>query len=155
MAQLSPTTLLFAGETATARLTDGTAVPVRVRLVPVRSLLTLLDLFDAGREAELIAAAVERSASTDTAAPVWVPVDAPFVDSLADESHLALVEQIKALNFTRAVSYAERQIASGSALLPLKQRLTAQLLHPVKAEMESWASSLTQRVSVALAAKQP
>lgn len=130
-------------------LQDGSHAPVRVRIMPQRHLIPLLDLFDLGREAELI----ERCAQRPDAAGAWQPVDAAFVDLLNDASHLLLAESAKRLNFTRAVSAAERQIATGTGLIDLKKRMSAMVFAPLKKELESWTSQLTQQVSLALGAK--
>lgn len=137
------------------KLRDGSTCAVRVRELPVRLLTTpgsgFLDLRDVGREAEMLELVLQRQNPKRE----WAPVDASFVDSLSDESHARLVEVADALNFSRAVSHAERQIATGTALLPLKRRLAETMLAPTKAALESWTSSLTTQLSEALAGKKP
>lgn len=134
---------------------DGTKIAqLRVRMLPARHLTTpttgYLDLRDVGRESEMLEMVVQQPF-----AGRWAAVDAAFIDSLSDESHALLVEAADRLNFTRAVSQAERQIAMGTALLPLKRRLAETMLAPTKQALESWTSSLTTQLTSALAEKKP
>lgn len=145
------TTLLFAGESLAVTLIDKTSATVRVRTMPARHLMELLDLFDVGREAELLQKCVQRA----TGGGGFENVDETFVDSLADESHLALVEKAKALNFQRAVSYGERQIANGQALSEMKKRIAGAMMTPIREELTSLMSSLTTQLSQAAAGKKP
>ncbi len=145
------TTLLFAGESLSVTLIDKTTETVRVRAMPARHLMELLDLFDVGREAELLQKCVQRA----TGGNGWQPIDEAFVDNLEDESHLALVEKAKALNFQRAVSYGERQIANGQALQEMKKRIAGAMMTPIREELTSLMSSLTSQLSQAAAGKQP
>lgn len=159
----TPHSLLFAGELFDGRdadhplitFTDGRPPdPVRVRMLPARHLTTpgtgYLDLRDIGRESEMLELVLQRLDGAE-----WKPVDAAWIDALADESHVRLLEAADQLNFTRAVSQAERQIATGTALLPLKKRLAETMLAPTKQALESWTSSLTTQIASALGAKQP
>jgi hypothetical protein len=139
------TTLLFAGESLSVTLIDKTSATVRVRT------MELLDLFDVGREAELL----EKCVQVATGGNGWAAVDANFVDNLSEESHLALVEKAKALNFQRAVSYGERQIANGQALQEMKKRIAGAMMTPIREELTSLMSSLTSQLSQAAAGKQP
>ncbi|MCX6953832.1 MAG: hypothetical protein NTV51_16915 [Verrucomicrobia bacterium] len=162
--------VLFAGEMSAATLRDGSTVAVRVRELPVRHHLELLELFHIGREADLIQRCTERrtapSASacapgptvTSTSsggsdisdsAPPWQPVDATFVDSLTDESHVALADLAQALNFSRAIRTAQRQIARGQTLQPVLTAMTQAIMEPMRREFASWSSSLTSQLSAA------
>ena len=157
----NPLSILFAGETFDGRdadhpqatLIDGTNVTVRVRLMPQRHLIPLLDYFDLGREADLIERCTQVGTPHDGQPVTWESADAAFVDSLDDASHNRLREAAERLNFTRAVSAAERQIATGTGLLGLKQRMSETMFAPLKHELESWTSQLMQQVSSALAVK--
>ena len=159
---LPSTSRLFAGQPASVTLRDGTTASVRVRELPARHHLDLIELFHVGREADLIARCTEREAP-DLRSPnsdlrptsAWGPVDAAFVDNLSDESHVALVDLATTLNFSRAIRTAERQIARGQQLSPVIAKLTQALLEPMKRELASWTSSLTSQLSAAVAAKQP
>jgi hypothetical protein len=159
---LSSSTLLFAGESLPITLVDGTSLSVRVRALPARHLNGYLDLRDVGREADLLAAVVQRPCAPPTAAekadnpdlfPGWAPADAAFVDNLSDESHAALIELADKLNFSRAVCQAERQIATGSKLVPLKQQVAATMVKPLEQALHSLISSATTQLSAAVAAK--
>jgi hypothetical protein len=157
MEPISSSVIFYGGEIFDGRdlahpqvtLQDGTKAAVRVRIMPQRHLIPLLDLFDLSREAELIERCTQQR--DDTGA--WQPADAAFIDSLDDPSHVMLVDTATRLNFTRAVSAAERQIATGTGLIELKSRMSAMVLAPLKQELESWMSRLMQQVSSALDAK--
>ncbi len=160
---MTPNTLLFAGEVFDGRdethpktkLRDGSTIEVRVRLIPARHLtedrVGYLDLYEAGNEAARLELCVQRKSKEGA----WVLVDAAFVDSLDDASHVFLLEVADRLNFDRAVSQAERQIATRRALVPLKTKLAEQITAPMKAVLDSWTSSLTTQISAALAGKKP
>jgi len=178
---MQPSTLLFAGEILDGRdpehsliaLRDGSTPTVRVRIVPARHLLPLLDLFDTGKEAELLERCVEvlgsseqRVASSEHAGtppltpsvpqsltPSWSPASPDFVDSLGDADHERLVALATSLNFARAVSLAERQIANGTKLCDVKERMAKQMIAPLRREFESLTQSLTQALTSALAGK--
>jgi hypothetical protein len=160
-APLPSSTLLFAGESLGVTLIDGTSVSVRVRALPARHLNGYLDLRDVGREADLLAAVVQRPG--DAAAEVqpgsgfagWQPVDGAFIDSLSDESHAALVQLADKLNFSRAVCQAERQIATGLNLIPLKKRIAETMMAPLEQSLHSLISSATTQLTAAVAAKKP
>ncbi len=157
---MNPSATLFAGEVLDGRdpehplckLNDGTPVVLRVRTLPARHLCTpatgYLDLRDLGREADLLQLVLQQRAGEQ-----WGDVTPDFVDRLSDESHAHLVKLADDLNFTRAVSQAERQIATGTQLLPLKKRLAETMLAPTREALESWTSSLTTQLKSALAAK--
>lgn len=159
---ITPSILLFAGDVfdgrdadhPKAKLVDGSLVDVRVRLIQSRHLtedrVGYLDLADAGDEAGRLQLALERQVDGK-----WTAVDAVFVDNLSDESHAFLVEVADRLNFDRAVSQAERQIAKRTALVSLKTRLAETIMAPTKAVLDSWTSSLTTRISEQLGAKKP
>lgn len=155
----SPTTsVLFAGEVTLANLRDGSSVAVRVRELPARHHLELLELFHVGREADLIQRCTEHrldDASTATAsdALLWQPIDAAFVDNLTDDSHAALSELAQTLNFSRAIRTAQRQIARGQTLQPVLTAMTQAIMEPMRRELDSWTSSLTSQLSAALAEK--
>ncbi len=154
---LPSSTLLFAGETIGVARLDGTTLSVRVRALPARHLNGYLDLRDVGREAELLATVVQQPGAPETAAEFagWKPVDAAFVDSLADDSHAALLALSDKLNFSRAVCQAERQIAMGASLLPLKKQIAGTMMAPLEQALHSLISSATTQLSAAALAKKP
>lgn len=158
-------TLLFAGETLGVTLLDGSTLSVRVRALPARHLNGYLDLRDVGREADLLATVVQisedlgqktensspSSVAPSSVFPGWSPVDAAFVDNLSDESHAALIALADKLNFSRAVSQAERQIATGTSLLPLKNRIAAAMMAPLEQGLRLLISSATTQITKAAA----
>jgi hypothetical protein len=162
---LPSSTLLAGGEITNVTLNTGATVPVLVRLLPARHLNRFLDLRDVGHESEMLEFTVRRRLHEPGAEPRWETIDtakpeemarqAAFVDSLTDESHERLIEIADKLNFERAVSQAERQIAKGNALLPLKQRIAATMLAPVEASLRSLIQSLTTQALSAAAGKKP
>jgi len=141
---------LFGWQDAAATLRDGSAHRMRVREMPIRHHLDLLELFQEGREADLIERCCERRDGD-----AWSKVDAAWIDSLDDTSHAALVELATTLNFSRPIATAQRQIARGSQLRPIMQSMAKNMLAPLRQELDSWTSSLTQQLSSALAAKPP
>jgi hypothetical protein len=151
---LPSSTLLARGEIVTVVLLDGTAAQVKVRLLPVRHLNRYLDLRDTARESEMLEFVV-LCAAADSALSFTAGATAEFVDSLSDESHAQLVEIADKLNFARAVSQAERQIATGNALLELKQRIAATMMAPVEQALRSLTQSLTTQALSAAATKKP
>lgn len=162
MKSLPPSSLLFAGETFDGRddphprmrTHTGDPLVVRVRIVPARHLLTpdtgYLDLADTGKEAELLELCVEHPGADGT----FVRADADFIDSLDDASHVRLVEEAHRLNFTRAISQAERLIANGAQLRPMKEKMAATLVAPMEAAFRSLTSSLTTALTKPAPAKQ-
>jgi hypothetical protein len=104
----------MAGETVEATLLDGSKLAVFVRTLPARQLLTG-HLAKLDNEAEMLEAGCR--------APVGChPLPDGWVDALTDESHLELVTKLKALNFQRAVSQAERLAATRGELQVLESR---------------------------------
>lgn len=159
----NPNSILFAGEIFDGRdeqhplvkLKNDTTAIVRVREMPARHHLELLDLFHVGREAELIQRCSEVGTAGDAGAFTWAPVDAAFVDNLHDASHALLTEACEALNFDRAITTAQRQIARGQKLGPTMDTIAKTMLEPMRKELGSWMSSLTSQLSAVLAAKKP
>ncbi len=154
---MNPNTIstLFAGQEAMATMVDGTTHLMRVRELPARHHLELLELFHVGREADLIQRCAERCAAEEAGERKWEKVDAAFVDGLTDESHQQLADLCQTLNFSRAIKTAQRQIARGQELRPLMEKMSATMFAPLRQELASWTSSLTQQLSSALAAKPP
>lgn len=161
---ISPTALLFAGEVFDGsdeahplmKCVDGSSVAVRVRVLSARHLITpnigYIDLRDRAMESEVLQLCVQRLVKAEnTAAPSWVPADENFVDNLDDASHTTLLDVADKLNFKRAVSQAERQIATGNSLLGLKEKMAKVMMAPTQKELESWISSASSRISEALA----
>lgn len=149
-------------------LIDDSQPIVRIREMPARHHLDMVDLFDLGREAALLEKCVQRwvdsdlstlnsQLSTAPAAGAWEPASAEFIDALSAESHVRLVECAHALNFSRVIATAERQITAATTLRDLKERMAEQMCAPMlaimKKEVGSWTSSLTQALSSVLPAK--
>ncbi len=160
MSTVTKTTLLFAGEIldgrddAHLRVTDlsGQAHTVRVRLMPVRHHLDMVDLFDLGRQADLIQKCTQRAVFDDAGGITeWASVDITWIDNLDDASTVRLAEIAAQLNFTRVISTAEREITSAQTLRPLKTRVAEQMIAPsldiLNRQFTSWTSSLTQALS--------
>jgi len=158
-----PNSILFAGEILDGRdpdhpravLLDGTAQLVRVRTMPARHHLDLLDLFHVGREADLIQRCVEVGTEGEAGQRTWSPVDAAWVDSLEHDSHARLAQVCEVLNLDKAIATAQRQVARGQSLRPVMDLIAQSMLAPMRAELGSWMSSLTTQLSAALAEKKP
>jgi hypothetical protein len=157
----NPHATLFAGEIYDGRdaqhplvkLSDGSTAIVRVREMPARHHLELLDLFHIGREADLIQRCGELGTAGEAGALTWGPLTAEFVDSLDDASHALLTTACETLNFNRAIATAQRQIARGQTLGPTMDTIAKTMLAPMRKELGSWMSSLTSQLSAALSAK--
>lgn len=156
---LSQTALMFGGEVFDGRdaehpliaLREGAPVVARVRMLPAKDQIEptigFLDLYDKGSEHDILKLCVQVRNGDE-----WKPADDVFVGSLTDASHDLLFATAEKLNFKRAVSLAERAIARGTALLPLKKNMAETMLAPVGQVLESWISSATSQISEALAA---
>lgn len=133
-------------------LIDASTPIVRVREVAARHHLEMVDLFDLGKEAELIARCVQRLEKD-----AWIPVEPEFVDALTPESHERLADLAESLNFKRVIATAERQITRAGSLRDMKTRMAQTMCAPVlsvmRAELGSWTSQLTQALSSAAPAK--
>ncbi len=157
----NPNSILFGGEVfdgrdeahPLAKLRDGSTAIVRVREMPARHHLELLELFHVGREAQLIERCCELGTKGAADAVTWSPIDAAFVDNLDDATHALLATAAESLNFNRAIATAQRQIARGQKLGPLMEAIAGTMLAPMRKELGSWMSSLTSELSAALAAK--
>jgi hypothetical protein len=161
-AQPLPSSVLLAkGIETTVTLNSGAiGTPVKVRMLPSRHLSRFIDLRDVGFESELLEFVLQRGLHKAGEQPLWHLVDLSkpeevaaqreFVDDLSDEDHTRLVELADQLNFSRAVSQSERQIAIGTALMPLKQRVSQTMMKPVEAAMKSLTSSLVTQLSAAV-----
>ncbi len=150
----NPNTVLFGAELALASLNDGTAVPVRVVVVPTRNRIAMFDLFERSQNAQVLERSVQINHGTEVQTN-WQPVAPEWVDSLDDDSHSRLFELSKKLNFQRAITAAEGVIAMGTELLPMQQRFTMTAMKPIRDELTSLMSSLTAQFSAASVAKQP
>lgn len=99
-------------EEITVKKLDGAELKVRVAIVPIRHLGTFVDTFD--KPAEL----AEFICHVDGA-----PVPEFWADGLTDESVYAIREKAKELNFQRAVTWTEQQIAAGTGvMMPLIEK---------------------------------
>lgn len=154
----TPHDTLFAGQwfPAVTRRDGSPPQRVRVREMPVRHHLELLELFHTGREADLLQRCCEVARDDAAGAgTTWEKVDAAWVDSLSDASHVALLAAAEELNFSRAIATAQRAIARGQQLAPVLETMAKQMLEPMRKELGSWMSSLTSQLSAAVAAKKP
>lgn len=150
------TTICFAGEEVLAGFLDGSETLIRVRAMPVRHLGRVLALCtDEAKLLEFVCmeptvAPAERPEGSDFAG--WQRVPESWADNLAEESHLALLEAAKRLNFTRAAAWAERQIAAkqfqgpilmqaDEALMPLVEKMTRLALSSLPAPASPAAPS--------------
>lgn len=163
---MNANSILFAGEIFDGRDPDHPRIQtrdsalhlVRVRELPARHHLELLDLFHIGREADLIQRCCETSSPPDSSPPgsfTWSPVTPEWVDALTDASHQALADACEKLNFQRAIATAQRQIARGTALRPVMLTMMKPWMQEIRGELDSWMSSLTTQFSAALGGKAP
>lgn len=128
------------------------ATDVFVRFLPARHLKRYLELRDENIEALMLEFTVQCNSAAPGGSPIWKSPDpadakqlaahAAFIDDLEDDSHLQLVRVADWLNFLRAVSQAEREIAMGHKMLPLRERQAATLLKPVEGALKLLVSSL-------------
>ena len=123
--------IIFSGEDVSVTFLDASTAFVRVRAMPVRHLARVLQLAD--KEAELLdyVCFLPDGASFN-------PVPSGWADNLTDDSHAKLYEAAKRLNFTRAATWATRQIAAKKftgemamqaeeVLLPLMRQLAGSI----------------------------
>lgn len=138
----SKLSIVFAGEEHPAKIRTAaglTTVLVRVRAMPARHLGTVLKLCT--DEAALIDFVCEyQEIDEATQAIRWTPAPAGWADNLDDESHLVLLEAAKRQNFSRAMSWGERQIAAKEFQAPLLLKAD-EVLMPVIAKMVASATS--------------
>ncbi len=151
---------LFAGvvldgrdpEHALILLIDDSQPVVRVRDMPARHHIAMVDLFDLGREADLIARCVQRLENE-----AWLPVEPEWVDALTPESHRRLAELGEKVNFDHVIATAQRQITRAEGMREMKTRMAetmcAPMLSVMRTEFGSWTSSLTAALSAAAAEK--
>ncbi len=113
----NPLSTIMAGESVEATLLDGTKLAVFARQMPARVLLS-------GYMANLLIGDEGKLLDSCCKAPVGcAPLPEGWVDALTDESHLAIVDKLKQLNFTRAVSQTKRLAATAQELQPLESEL--------------------------------
>ncbi len=106
--QPSKLSIIFAGEDRCATFIAGgpAATSVRVRAMPARHLARVLQLADLEAELlDLVCFLPREGGGFD-------PVESGWSDNLTDASHAELYEAAKRLNFSRAATWAERQIAA-------------------------------------------
>ncbi len=135
------TAMIFAGEIFDGREAEhpkiidrgDVAHVVRVRALPARHLGRVLAACT--DEAALLELVCTVALPDDKGEPAeWLPVDENWIDNLADDSHLALVEAAKRLNFTRAASWGHRQIEAKQFQAPLLLKAD-EMLSPVVEKM--------------------
>lgn len=139
--------IIFAGEDVPATLRDGARHLVRVRSMPARHLGRVLALLD--KEAELLDFVCFLPRDKEEAG--FDPVPANFVDNLTPESHVALYETAKKLNFSEAVAWAERQITAkrvtgelGAKMEEVISPVMERLLEPMTDRLMSLLASLSK-----------
>ena len=158
----APHQILFAGESVTALLIDGSRVTVFVRELPARYHSLVF------RNAEHLAELVELCTYTIGAVRVtpaaafpevlpphgYSPVPAGWADNLKAESLHDLYDFAQKLNFTSAAATGKRQLAAKEwkaplllqaeeVLLPLVERLTSSLISSLTALSTSAAPTAT------------
>lgn len=135
------TAMIFAGEIFDGSTKDhpkildleGNAHDVRVRAMPARHLGKILGVCT--DEAALLETVATLALKDDKGEVIdWLPVDAAFIDNLADASHAQLVEAAKRLNFSRAADWGGRQIEAKQFQAPLLLRAD-EMLSPVVEKM--------------------
>lgn len=137
--------VIFAGEEITAIMLDGSTQRVRVRAMPARHLSRVLDLCT--DEAGLVEfVCLVPADSPDAAAEVagWARVPAGWADNLADTSHEELHAAAKRLNFSRAESWARRQLEAGKLRVALMTASDEMLKPAVDKMLSLLTSSLPQ-----------
>jgi hypothetical protein len=149
----NPLSILFAGETFAAKLIDDSLVRVFVRALPQQFLGDFLAVAEQQHlvvelccylKAPRGAAAKRRGAE---AAPVippphgMKPVPPGWAQNLSDESFEELYAAACRLNFTRAASWGQRQIAAKKQVAPIQQAVMEQVAPLV----EKMVTTLLQR----------
>lgn len=139
--------MIFAGEVfdgshpsrPLARHVDGNTHEVRVRALPARHLGDVLKACtDEAALLELVCLVAVRDDKGELVD--WLKADAAFVDALDDTSHVMLLEAAQRLNFSRAASWGERQIAAKQFQAPLLLKAD-EMLSPVVERMVALLSS--------------
>lgn len=151
----NPLRILFAGESAQATLLDGSRLDVWVRALPQ------MHMGEVVRAAEHQHHLVElccylrtedlpqEHTRENTQCPHIDPpagygaVPAGWAQNLEDESFDRIYELARRLNFSRAVTWGERQIAAKKAIAPL-QRATIEQVAPL---VEAVVASVLERFS--------
>lgn len=131
-----PLSILFAGQAATATLLDDTTVPVFVRAMPQRWLARVIEcaefkhaLVELCTYTKEEPAAGSAPAYPDIPPPAgYAPVPPGWSDNLTDASVDLLYELAQGLNFSRAVAWAEGQIAAKKLVAPLHEKAIHQVL---------------------------
>lgn len=154
-----PLSILYAGRSVTARLLDGRELTLAVRALPQRFLVRVLETAEFNHAlVELcsylpkdheLAQAVAAPMFPDIPAPAGlVPLPQGFCDNLDDASIAALYDAAKALNFQRAVDWAQGQIAAKKLVAPVHQAVMAQVmplvdnvLQPLLRKLDALSSS--------------
>ncbi len=135
------TAMIFAGETfdgsdaqhPKASDVEGNLHEVRVRALPARHLGEVLKACtDEAAMLELVCVLAVRDDKGELID--WLKVDASFVDNLDDASHVMLLEAAQRLNFSRAASWGERQIAAKQFQAPLLLKAD-EMLSPIVERM--------------------
>lgn len=113
---LPESTLIYAGESHTVTLRDGSTRSVGLRLIKLSEIPTFLDAFATSEDRALAYA-------------LQLPEGAPALefDDLTDESYTALVEANQTLNFTRALARSRERLKRAQDSAPALVSLAADL----------------------------
>jgi hypothetical protein len=125
----------------------------RVRAMPVRH---LGEVFKRCTDEASLIEFTTSVASVDSAGTIteWIPASADWVDALSDDSHVLLYDSAQELNFSRAASWGERQIAAKKAQAPVLAMADRELSPHVQQMIASLLSSLPRSASQASASTQ-
>jgi hypothetical protein len=137
----SALSILFAGELATVTLIDASTRSVWVRALPQRhlhhviaaaewphALVELCTYFQAETLDGALAADLPPPAASLPPPAGYVPVPLGWTDNLTDDSVAALHALATKLNFTRAATWAQSQIAAKKAVAPLHEAALSQVM---------------------------
>ncbi len=113
MSDQNPIVTVLGGEELAVALNDGKLALVKVRQMPIRHVPRVLSVIE--DEIALMKFVCRREDGTE--------LNDDFIDTLTDESHIAIVEKARALNFHRAVAWLERQAAMAHLLAPAVSKM--------------------------------
>ena len=114
--EINPLIVARKGEEILAKMDEGTTLPVKVRIMPLRVVHKTASLIEGIDECDLLEFVC---APVDEAQPL----PAGWVDSLDEDSHDLLVRKARSLNFPRVAAWVKRQVDLMGDVAPLR-RLT-------------------------------
>jgi hypothetical protein len=144
--------IIFGGEETTAALLDGSSIKVRVRALPARYLGEVLAVAEKQTDLIELCTSIQVPAEGDALPPVyagvrqpegWVGVPIGWTENLSDESHEALYQLARQLNFTRAAAWGKRQIAAKKDSAPIIEAAHEALRPIIQGLLASTNSALT------------